>query len=302
MTFDFYNPGVLAGDSITTASSDATSPFDATRRLMDDGTEFWSARDLMPLLGYNKWQNFKQSIDRAKLSAEAQNVPVTSAFTDTSNRVPAGGGFTVKQDVFLTRYAAYLVAMNGDPRKPEVAAAQSYFAVRTREAETRKAPELSRMDLIEIAMQAETERLALEKEVKELERHANGLTAQVEHLAPKAEAADAWLEAKGDYEVGDAAKLLSRAGAKTGRNRLFNFLWENGWIYKHATDGSWRASQARINQGWITEKAKAPVFNVYGDRILPAPQIRITARGVARLGIIMELISDYDEAHDVLGI
>ena len=158
------------------------------------------------------------------------------------------------------------------------------------------------MDLIQIAMQAETERLALEKEVKELERHANGLTAQVEHLAPKAEAADAWLEAKGDYEVGDAAKLLSRAGAKTGRNRLFNFLWENGWIYKHATDGSWRASQARINQGWITEKAKAPVFNVYGDRVLPAPQIRITARGVARLGIIMELISDYDEAHDVLGI
>ena len=301
MTFDFYNPGVLAGDSTATTSSDATSPFDSIRRVMDDGTEFWSARDLMPLLGYtqrNAWQMFEAVIDRAKASAEAQNMDLTSLFT--TNNEKSGGRPRV--NVYLTRYAAYLVAMNGDPRKPEVAAAQSYFAVKTREAETRKAPELSRMDLIQIAMQAETERLALEKEVKELERHANGLTAQVEHLAPKAEAADAWLEAKGDYEVGDAAKLLSRAGAKTGRNRLFNFLWDQGWIYKHASDGSWRASQARINQGWITEKAKAPVFNVYGDRILPAPQIRITARGVARLGIIMELISDYDEAHDVLGI
>lgn len=162
--------------------------------------------------------------------------------------------------------------------------------------------ELSRMDLIRIALEAETERLELENTVKELEKHANGLEIVNEALRPKAEAADAWLESKGDYEVGDAAKLLARAGANTGRNRLFKFLWENGWIYKHATDGSWRASQARINQGWVTEKAKAPVFNAYGDRILPAPQIRITARGVARLGIIMELISDYDEAHDVLGI
>lgn len=181
--------------------------------------------------------------------------------------------------------------------------ARQYFIECEKKLKAQPAPtELSRMDLIQIAMQAETERLALEKEVKELEHHTNGLTAQVEHLAPKAEAADAWLEAKGDYEVGDAAKLLSRAGAKTGRNRLFNFLWDRGWIYKHASDGSWRASQARINQGWVTEKAKAPVFNVYGNKVLPSPQIRITARGVARLGIIMELISDYDEAHDVLGI
>lgn len=301
MTFDFYNPGVLAGDSITTASSDAASPFDAIRRVMPDGTEFWSARDLMPLLGYdqrNGWQKFQNPLTRAMKSAEAQGIAVTSHFTRSDEKT-AG---RPRENFFLTRFAAYLVSMNGDPNKPEVAAAQSYFAVKTREAETRKAPELSRMDLIQIAMQAETERLALEKEVKELERHANGLTAQVEHLAPKAEAADAWLEAKGDYEVGDAAKLLSRAGAKTGRNRLFNFLWDRGWIYKHASDGSWRAFQARINQGWITEKARSPIFNVYGEEVLPAPQIRITARGVARLGIIMELISDYDEAHDVLGI
>lgn len=280
------------------------SPFDSIRRVMDDGTEFWSARDLMPLLGYagtSAWTRFKTSIEKAQVSASVQGIALEENFCTTAE--VSGTRGPKRENFLLTRYAAYLVAMNGDPRKPEVAAAQSYFAVKTREAETRQSPaELSRLDLIRIALEAETERLELENTVKELEKHANGLEIVNEALRPKAEAADAWLESKGDYEVGDAAKLLARAGANTGRNRLFKFLWENGWIYKHATDGSWRASQARINQGWVTEKAKAPVFNAYGDRILPAPQIRITARGVARLGIIMELISDYDEAHDVLGI
>lgn len=126
---------------------------------MDDGTEFWSARDLMPLLGYdqrNGWQKFQNPLTRAMKSAEVQGTAVTSHFTRSDEKT-AG---RPRENFFLTRFAAYLVSMNGDPNKPEVAAAQSYFAVKTREAETRKAPELSRMDLIQIAMQAETERLA----------------------------------------------------------------------------------------------------------------------------------------------
>lgn len=94
------------------------SPFDQYKRVGPDGTEFWSARDLMESMGYygrNAWANFSSAIDRARVSAEAQGVPVTSAFTDTSERVRAGSGTTLRADVLLTRYAAYLVAMNGDP-------------------------------------------------------------------------------------------------------------------------------------------------------------------------------------------
>lgn len=112
------------------------SPFDHVKQVDDRGEEFWSARDLMPLLGYtqrNAWQKFTDVIDRAKSSASAQDIDLTSNFTG-NGETPKGGGPT-RQDVLLTRYAAYLVAMNGDPRKPEVAAAQSYFAVKTREAE-----------------------------------------------------------------------------------------------------------------------------------------------------------------------
>ena len=111
------------------------SPFDAIRQVRIDGTEFWSARDLMPLLGYSAWQHFETPLYRAIRSAKNQGHDVTSLFTGcrkvSGSRGPAQG------DYELTRFAAYLVAMNGDPNKPEVAAAQAYFAVQTRIAETR---------------------------------------------------------------------------------------------------------------------------------------------------------------------
>lgn len=119
--------------------SDAGSPFDAIRQVRADGTEFWSARDLMPLLGYgDKWQNFANAIDRAMVAAEVQGFVVADLFTGVSKK----GAGRPQEDFELARFACYLVAMNGDPRKPEIAAAQTYFAVRTREAETAARPAL----------------------------------------------------------------------------------------------------------------------------------------------------------------
>lgn len=109
----------------------AASPFDAIRRTRDDGSEYWSARDLMPLLGYDKWERFSDSIARAEASAQAQGVD--QGFSRLRENLP--GGTKPREDVHLSRFACYLVAMNGDPRKQEVAAAQGYFAVKTREAE-----------------------------------------------------------------------------------------------------------------------------------------------------------------------
>lgn len=111
-----------------------TSPFDSIKRTRPDGTEYWSARDLMPLMGYSTWQKFMVPVERAMKAAENQGQ--AGAFNRSVKRVPAGGGFTTRQDFELTRFAAYLVAMNGDPNKPEVAAAQAYFAIQTHVAET----------------------------------------------------------------------------------------------------------------------------------------------------------------------
>lgn len=110
------------------------SPFDAIRRVRPDGSEYWSARELMPVMGYAKWQSFEVPLNRALKSAANQGQ--SQAFTRSRNRVEAGLGSTERTDFELTRFAAYLVAMNGDPNKTEVAAAQAYFAIRTHEAET----------------------------------------------------------------------------------------------------------------------------------------------------------------------
>jgi hypothetical protein len=110
------------------------SAIDYLKHTLPDGTEFWSARDLMGPLGYDSWRRMNDAIDRAKASAEAQNIDVTSNFDGTVKKRAAGSG-RQPADVRLTRFAAYLVAMNGDPRKPEIAAAQGYFAVQTRRQE-----------------------------------------------------------------------------------------------------------------------------------------------------------------------
>ncbi|MBS1696091.1 MAG: hypothetical protein JST91_28180 [Actinobacteria bacterium] len=81
----------------------------------DGGQEFWSARDLMKAVEYDNWQNFEKAIIRARTSAD--NIGAGhGAFTDVSERVPAGIGYTTRNDVLLTRFGAYLVVMNGDPR------------------------------------------------------------------------------------------------------------------------------------------------------------------------------------------
>ena len=98
--------------------------------------EFWYARELMVLLGYERWENFDKAIQRAMDSCEVSGIAVENHFREVAKMVPLGSGSkrSVK-DYMLTRYACYLIAQNGDPRKEEIAFAQGYFAVQTRKQE-----------------------------------------------------------------------------------------------------------------------------------------------------------------------
>ena len=111
--------------------------FDDIMHTTEDGSvEFWYARELMECLGYDRWENFNKAINRAIDSCKTSNSDSLDHFRGVTKMVQLGSGAErgVK-DYMLTRYACYLIAQNGDPRKEEIAFAQSYFAVQTRKQE-----------------------------------------------------------------------------------------------------------------------------------------------------------------------
>jgi DNA-damage-inducible protein D len=113
-----------------------TNNFEDHSQNTENGIEFWFARDIQHLLGYSEWRNFNKVILKAKTSCEASGNSISDHFVDVNKMVKIGSGAERNQeDIMLTRYACYLIAQNGDPKKEQIAFAQSYFAIQTRKQE-----------------------------------------------------------------------------------------------------------------------------------------------------------------------
>ncbi|ORM14137.1 phage antirepressor KilAC domain-containing protein [Prescottella equi] len=239
----------------------AASPFETIRQVHADGTEIWSARDLMPIMGYARWNEFVNPIRRAMTSAANQGFEADDLFRRSAEKSTGG---RPAEDFFLSRFAAYLVAMNGDPKKPEVAAAQAYFAIRTREAEV--APvrrELTEDEIVHRALAITT-------------RKVEALTATVAELEPAAAAWESLADVEGDYSLREAAQILSRDPAiNTGQNRLAKSLRELGLLDRRGVP-----YQSHIQH--VRRRPTAYTHPHTGEPKLSS-QLRITVSGVKHL-------------------
>lgn len=186
--------------------------FEDIRHVNEYGQEYWLARELQPILEYKQWRRFEDAIDRAKIACQNSGNDPADHFADVGKMVPIGSGAKREvDDIMLSRYACYLIVMNGDPRKEVIAIGQTYFAVKTRQQE-----------LIEDYDQLteDQKRLAIRAEMK---RH-NAALADAAHEAGVVEAIDYAMFQNygymGLYGGLKAADIKQRKGLKKSQDIL----------------------------------------------------------------------------------
>ncbi|MCF8609998.1 phage antirepressor KilAC domain-containing protein [Gordonia sp. HY285] len=251
----------MSTDLMLDLSDADLSPFDAIKQTHPDGTEFWSARDLRRVTEYSAWEKFKNPLTRAMASARNQGIEPDEVFRRSVKNSGQDGGRPA-EDFELTRFAAYLTVMNGDPNMPRIAEAQAYFAIRTREAETRHAvpalqgPELIAAALIEsqkVLEQRETRIFQLERKVvvdapKIAKSDAHTASDSAIHRQAFAREVQAWGTKQGINVLQDHVyELLRRKGMTIGGERS-----DRDHATSHAVKAGWAWTKKDVKNGHAT--------------------------------------------------
>jgi len=227
--------------------SQITTTFDQLKKTTKQGGEYWMARDLQVALGYTKWDDFKKIIENAQIACESSGVDPADQFAVCSKKVPIGSdAFRNIDDYYLARYAAYLIAMNGSPRLAEIAAAQTYFAVKTR------MQELSEKFGADVSR-----RIELRERVKDANRHLAGAakSAGVQKYALFQDAGYRGLYDMGLQDIkrkkglSDKEDLLDRAGRAELAANEFRITQAEGVLRNKGIRGDIEARKAHENVG-----------------------------------------------------
>jgi DNA-damage-inducible protein D len=245
---------------------------EALKRTTAEGYEFWLARDLQPILGYSRWENFVNVIDKARMACESAGINQDHQFRETTKGISAGKGAEVQRiDFFLSRYACYLICMNGDGTKPEVGLAQTYFAVQTRRQEVH--------DQV-VAMQPRIE-------VRERIRHANkklnsaAKKAGVQHYGTFHDAGYRGLyDGLGKSDIEELKKipknedLLDCMGRAELAANEFRITQTEEKLLREAVQGEMNAVNTHFRVGKAVRKTIADLGGTMPEKLPPAPSIK----------------------------
>ena len=254
--------------------------FENIKHLDENGVEFWTARELMPLLSYNKWQNSEEVLKKAQRACVNSGQDIRNHFTDASKMVNVGSN-TVRpvKDFRLDRYACYLVAQNGDPRKPEIARAQTYFAIQTRRQE------------VSAQLSSEQKRLFIRNKVKEENKNLAS-TAKRAGVTKFGLFNDAgYLGLYGmkvkeieEYKSINKGELLDRAGSEELAANLFRITQTDAKIRKENIRGQEEASQTHYAVGSKVRQTIKDIGGAMPELLPPERHIKELKRGLKKIG------------------
>lgn len=256
------------------SNSDFASQLDGLKIITLTDGEVWSARDLMPYAGYERWENWSKAIHRAIASVNASGLHGADHFREVTKMVALGSGARREiEDVEITRYGAYLLFQNADGAKPQVAAAQQYFAVQTRRQEVAASSSLSDDEIVARALAITTGR------VQQLEE-------KIAADAPKVAQAETFRESEGLRTVGDLANdlkvhaLANFPGLKVLQQDVFDLAGACDLIIRGNTVRHNQPTARAIEAGWVRPH-ETQIARTAGPQVKVSA--RLTPRGYGRL-------------------
>ena len=277
----------------------AGKSFEDLKQVNEHDAEYWSARALQPMLGYSQWRRFEQAIERAITSCKESGNPPEHHFAGAGKPITGGkGAIQIVDDFQLSRFACYLIAQNGDPRKAEIARAQQYFAVQTRRQE------------LSDQMAADKERLELRKQTSE---EFKALSGAAQDAGVQSKMFGVFHDAgyKGLYgglgretikqrkSISDKDNLLDRMNATELAANQFRLTQTRDKLARDGIRGQSQAIQTHENVGKEVRDAIKRIGGTLPEHIPPAEHIKEVEKRIKTT--TPKLTLDEREAGGLLG-
>ncbi|MFM7670688.1 MAG: DNA damage-inducible protein D [Betaproteobacteria bacterium] len=251
--------------------------FESIRQIDANGNEYWSARDLAPLLEYQDWRNFVQVVDKARIACKQSGRAARDHFGDVTKMVPIGSGAVRSvPDLHLSRYACYLIVQNGDPNKSVIANGQTYFAIQTRRQELATDEKFAQLSEAEKRLAIRNELATHNKHLAAAARQA-GVATSFNYAIFQDHGYKGLYGGFGSKDIharkglGKSQKILDHMGSTELAANLFRATQTEEKLRHHQIKGKIKANQAHFEVGRKVRQTIAELGGIMPED-LPIPK------------------------------